>query len=117
MQNNELPKNMGKKIVDALKQQDFEEMTEDLDKMEIDPSLYDDILKACVKALKDALDKDAMSKEKTTIEVLDKEIKVTKHTYKLTEKNIQKLVRGIADNLLENDDFIKNVAKASDFKS
>ena len=28
MQNNELPKNMGKKIVDALKQQDFEEMTE-----------------------------------------------------------------------------------------
>ncbi len=28
MQNNELPKNMGKKIVDALKQQDFEEITE-----------------------------------------------------------------------------------------
>ena len=27
MQNNELPKNMGKKIVDALKQQDFEETT------------------------------------------------------------------------------------------
>ncbi len=28
MQDNELPKNMGKKIVDALKQQDFEESTE-----------------------------------------------------------------------------------------
>ena len=28
MQNNELPKNMGKKIVDALKQQDFENATE-----------------------------------------------------------------------------------------
>ena len=28
MANNELPKNMGKKIVDALKQQDFEEITE-----------------------------------------------------------------------------------------
>ena len=27
MQENELPKNMGKKIVDALKQQDFEDST------------------------------------------------------------------------------------------
>ena len=33
MQENELPKNMGKKIVDALKQQDFEEMTENEDSL------------------------------------------------------------------------------------
>ena len=33
MQENELPKNMGKKIVDALKQQDFETATENEDSL------------------------------------------------------------------------------------
>ncbi len=92
---------------------DFEEITKTLDEFEIDPALYDNILEAVVKALEKSLDKDSMSKEKTTIDVLDKEIKVTKHTYKLNEKSIQKLIRGFADNLLEDKDFVSNVAKAS----
>ncbi len=42
MQDNELPKNMGKKIVDALKQQDFNETTQSNDDNQIDDFSHDD---------------------------------------------------------------------------
>lgn len=80
---------------------------------DISLSLYDDILEAFTKALTSSLDKEAMSKEKDEIEVLDKELKVTKNSYKLTEKTVQKLAKSLAENLLDNKDFIKNLAKAT----
>lgn len=90
-----------KDVQDALKEND------------VDFSLYDDILSAFVKSLSKSLDKDAMSKEKDEIDVLDKEIKVTKNTYKINEKTMQRLVKNLAENLLDNKDFIKKLSKAT----
>ena len=45
MQDNELPKNMGKKIVDALKQQDFEDSVELNSENSIDEFDANDVLR------------------------------------------------------------------------
>ena len=103
-------------IIEIGEELGLEDLTEYFDEVaetDVSLSLYDDILGAFTKALTDSLDKDAMSKESDEIEVLGKELKVTKNSYKITEKSAQKLVKGTAENLLDNKEFIKNLAKAT----
>ena len=99
---------------------DFDEIKEEFGiegDMEVDLSLYDDILAAYTKAFTKALDKEYMSKDKAEIDVLDKELKVTKNTFKLTDKSIQKTIKGTIENLLDNKDFIKKLSKVSGMDS
>ena len=95
---------------------DFDEVKDafkELEDKDISIELYDRILKELKHNLIKSLDSEAMEKEKAEIEVLDKDIKVIKNTYKLSEKNLQKLVKKTASNLLDDKDFIKDLAKAT----
>ncbi len=100
----------------AIKVDDYKDALDEAEEVDIDLVLYDSILKAYKDAMIDAFDKDAMSKDKDEIEVLDKELKVTKNSYKLNDKSVQKLAKGIIENLLEDKSFIKNVAKAANME-
>ncbi len=95
---------------------DFDEVKDafkELEDKDISIELYDRILKELKHSLTKSLDPEAMEKEKTEIEVLDKDIKVIKNTYKLSEKNLQKLVKKTVSYLLDDKDFIKDLAKAT----
>ncbi len=92
---------------------DIKDSFKELDDMDISLKLYDELLLSFKKALIKSLDKEAITKEKDEIEVLDKEIKVTRNTYKFNEKNVRKLVKNLATNLLADKDFIKDFAKAT----
>ena len=95
---------------------DFDELKEifdEIDKTEVDPKLYDSILESFKNSLSDSLDKDAMEKESDTIKINGKKYKVTKNSYKLGEKQLRKLVKGMLSNLLKDKDFVKNLAKAT----
>ena len=87
----------------------LEEATKDID---TNPETYKDITKAFKDALVKALDSEYMSKEKDEIEVDGKDIKVTKYSYELKEKAVKGIVEDMAENLLDNDDFISKTAKA-----
>ena len=101
------------KFKDEFDMDDIDELTDMLDEADFDISLYDDILEAFSKALIKSLDPDAMSKESDEIDVLDDEIKVTRNSYRLKEKDVQKIVKGLASNLLDNKKFIENLSKAT----
>lgn len=92
---------------------DIKKELEKTDEVDIDLMLYDSILAAVTDAFTNALDKDAMSKESAEIDVLGKEVKVTKNSYKINDKSVQKLVKGTVENLLNDKKFVKNLAKAT----
>lgn len=96
---------------------DFSEIKEAWDKaneeVEIDPELYDAILKSVTKALTKSLDTEYMEKESDEVEVAGKEIKVTKHSYTFNDDAVSDMIKSIATTLLDDSDFISNLAKAT----
>ena len=88
----------------------LEEFSKDID---TNPETYKFLTKAVKDAFIDSLDTEYMSKEKAEIEVDGKDIKATKYSYELKEKAVKGIVEGVADNLLENDEFISKSAKAT----
>ena len=95
---------------------DFEEIKEEIKKSQkeydTDPETYEYLVKTIKKALINSIDSEYMEKEKDEIDVLDKELKVTKYSYKFDEDAIQDLLKELAENLLEEEDFAKTFADA-----
>ncbi len=95
---------------------DFEELKEEFEKVQkeydTDPETYDYLVKTIKNALVKSIDSEYMEKEKDEIDVLDKELKVTKYSYILDEDAIQDLVEKAAEYLLEEEDFAKTFADA-----
>ncbi len=89
------------------------ELDKELGDIKFDAKVYEDIAKAFKDALIKSLDSKAMSKESSKFEVAGKKVSGTKYTYTLDSKAAQKLVKELADNLLKNKDFIKNVSEAT----
>lgn len=96
---------------------DFYEIKEALDQVneeiEIDPELYDAILKSATKALVKSLDSEQMEKETDEIEVAGKEIKVTKNSYTFNDKAVSNMMKSVISTLQDDSDFISNLAKAT----
>ncbi len=81
-----------------------------LDEVDTDPETYQYLLKTMKKALTKSLDSEAMEKEKDEVDVGDKELKVTKYSYIFDDKAIANMLEIIAEELLEDDEFIKKLA-------
>lgn len=96
---------------------DWDELSEQLEKVTKDidtnPETYQSITKAVKNALVKALDSEYMSKTKDEIDVNGKDVKVTKYSYEFKEKAIKGIVENMADSLLDDSDFISNLAKAT----
>lgn len=92
----------------------LDSITEQLDLNKIDFKVYDAILKSFTNALSKSLDSDSMEKESTEVDVVDKEIKVTKNSYELDDKALSDIIRSVADQLLDDDDFISNLSDTFD---
>lgn len=99
---------------------DFESLKEEIKTYEkeynTDPETYEYLVKTVRDALIESLNSDYMEKEKEKIEVLDKEISVTKHTLELDDKAIKDMVEVIAEYLLEDEEFAKTLADATNSK-
>ena len=99
---------------------DFESLKEEIKTYEkeynTDPETYEYLVKTVRDALIKSLNSDYMEKEKDKIEVLDKEISVTKHTLELDDKAIKDMVEVIAEYLLEDEEFAKTLADATNSK-
>lgn len=95
---------------------DFEELKEQIKTYEkqydSDPETYEYIIKSIKDALIKALDSEYMEKEKDTIEVLDKELKVTKNSYVFKDKSVKAMLKTVAEELLEDKDFAKKMSDA-----
>lgn len=96
---------------------DFEEIKESIEEVEknydTDPETYEYLVKTIRDALTKALNSEYMEKEKEEIDVLDKEIKVTKNSYVFDEDAIQDMLKVVSEYLLEDEEFAKTFAKAS----
>ena len=96
---------------------DFEEIKEEIKesqkKYDTDPETYDYLVKTIKKALIKSIDSEYMEKEKDEIDVLDKELKVTKYSYVLDEDALQDLIKKMTEALLEEEDFAKKFADAA----
>lgn len=95
---------------------DFEEIKEEIETAQkdydTDPETYDYLVKTIRDALVKSINSEYMEKEKDEIDVLDKELKVTKYSYVFDEDAIQDLVKKVAEYLLEEEDFAKTFADA-----
>ena len=95
---------------------DFEELKEQIKTYEkeydSDPETYEYIVKAVKNALIKALDSEYMEKEKDTIDVLDKELRVTKNSYVFKDKAVKAMLKTVAEELLDDKEFAKKMADA-----
>ena len=116
-----LKTNLYEKLIDLSDELDGElnlkdvkkELDKELGDYKFEAKVYEDIAKAFKDALIKSLDSKAMSKESTKYEVAGKKVSGTKYTYTLDSKAAQKLGKELAENLLKNKDFIKNVSEAT----
>lgn len=96
---------------------DFESIKEGYEEFQkeynTDPETYEYLAKTIRNALVKSIDSEFMEKEKDKIDVLDKEIKVTKYSYIFDEDAVQDLVTKVAEYLLEEEDFAKSLADAT----
>lgn len=106
----ELTENLGLDI-------DFEALKEDMEEMQkeydTDPETYEYLVKTIKDAFVKSMNSEYMEKEKDEIEVLNKEIKVTKYSYIIDEDAAQDLVEKVAEYLLNEEDFTKKLAAAT----
>ena len=106
----ELTENLGVDI-------DFEALKEDMEEMQkeydTDPETYEYLVKTIKDAFVKSINSEYMEKEKDEIEVLNKEIKVTKYSYIINEDAAQDLVEKVAEYLLNEEDFAKKLAAAT----
>ncbi len=106
----ELTENLGLDI-------DFEALKEDMEEMQkeydTDPETYEYLVKTIKDAFVKSINSEYMEKEKDEIEVLNKEIKVTKYSYIIDEDAAQDLVEKVAEYLLNEEDFAKKLAAAT----
>ena len=95
---------------------DFNELKEQIKTYEkeydSDPETYEYIVKSIKDALIKALDSEYMEKEKDTIDVLDKELRVTKNSYVFKDKSVKAMLKTVAEELLDDKDFAKKMADA-----
>lgn len=95
---------------------DFESFKEEIERIQkeydTDPETYEYIVKTLKKALVKSIDSEFMEKEKDEIDILDKEVKVTKYSYIFDEDAIQDLLTKLSEQLLEDDEFIKSISAA-----
>ena len=95
---------------------DFEEIKNEIEELQkeydTDPETYEYLVKTIKKSLTNSISSEYMEKEKDEIEVLDKEIKVTKYSYVFDEDAIQDLLVKLSEDLLEEEDFAKTFADA-----
>lgn len=96
---------------------DFESIKEGYEEFQkeynTDPETYEYLAKTIRNALVKSIDSEFMEKEKDKIDVLDKEIKVTKYSYIFDEDAVQDLVTKVTEYLLEEEDFAKSLADAT----
>ncbi len=92
---------------------EFKYFIDDIDDVDFnfDYKDYLYISKTIKRALINSLDPEAIEKEKTTFDVLDKEIKGTKYTYTIDEKTMSKMLKSISSDLLKNKDFLSKLSK------
>lgn len=67
-------------------------------------------------ALLNSLNKDNLKQEKTTIKVNDKEVKVNKISYSITNENVRNLLQNITDNIGNNTELLNKISKLLDVK-
>ena len=95
---------------------DFEEVKKGYEEFkkeyDTDPETYDYLAKTIRNALINSIDSEFMEKETDKVDVLDKEIKVTKYSYIFDEDAVQDLLIKVAEYLLEEEDFAKTLADA-----
>ncbi len=96
---------------------DFESLKEEVeafkDEIDMEAETYEYIAEAVKNALVKSLDSEYMEKESDKVDVGKKEIKVTKYSYELKDKALRGMVETIAEELLDDDKFIENLANAS----
>lgn len=92
----------------------LEDLKKELDEnVALESENYDYVIKAMKDALIKSLDSKEMKKSNEEIKIAGKKTKVTKHSYQLDDKAVQNLYKSIAENLLEDKEFLKKMAKLS----
>lgn len=81
---------------------------------EVDYEIYDKMLKSLTNAVNKSLDPDCMEKESDEIDVLGKDLKVTKYSYEIDDSAMSDIIRETVSQLLEDDEFISNVKDTFD---
>lgn len=82
----------------------------------LDFKTYDSILKSITNALNNSLNSDDMEKESDEIDIVDSSVKVTKNSYELDDKALSNIIRDTIEQLLDDKDFIDNLADTLDIK-
>ncbi|MBE6161116.1 MAG: hypothetical protein E7158_02705 [Firmicutes bacterium] len=95
---------------------DFEDVLnlEDLEKTKIDKDDINYVVKAYKDILIDSIDKKDLEKSSDTIKIDGKDTKVTKISYKVNKKNLEKLSKNIIDKTLSDKELLKKLAKITD---
>lgn len=94
----------------------FTKITKELEENNIDFNAddYDYIVKTVKDALIKNLNSKYMKKTSGSFELDDKTIKASKITYTLDDDSVKELVKGICEELLKNDKFLKKIADIAD---
>lgn len=89
----------------------FEELQKNFEEVDLGAENYDYVIKAMKDALINSLDSKEMKKSSDEIKIAGEKTKVTKYSYELDDKAIQNLYKSIAENLAEDKEFSKKMAK------
>lgn len=95
---------------------DFDELfdLEQLENLDISKDDINYIVKAYKDILINAIDEEDLEKSNDTLEIDGKDTKVTKISYKINQKNSEKLVKNIIDGALKDEKLLKIFSKLSD---
>lgn len=111
------------KLIDMGKEFDFDEafdledFQESMDEMNFSREDVTKLIEHAKDITIASIDMDAIEKSSDTIKIDGKETKVNKLTYNLNSKNAEKFIKNIINNMREDDEFIKILAKMTDSKS
>lgn len=72
------------------------------------------MVKTLSKALQDSIESDFVAQEKDEIDIAGKSVKATRTTLTINDKAAQKIIKSMATTLLDDNDFIKKLAKMTD---
>ncbi len=94
---------------------DFNEFTDLFNEIEenteFEAENYDYVIKAIKNALVKSLDNKYMEKDSDEIKIAGEKVKVTKYSYTLNEEAVQSMARSITEQLLDDKEFSKKLAK------
>lgn len=97
---------------------DLSSLKEEMEELEIsfEAEDYKTVLKSVEKALNKSITSEMTEKESEEVEVSGKDIKVTKNSLVLDEDALQSIIETVAEELKEDDDFLKAAAAISGTK-